>query len=217
MKNKFSGFTNASRYLVKSFYCFILLLSTNVFSQKHIQFGIIKADPNFSCDNMEIQTEGTTRNGHSTGLNTIYNSPNELEIRLYVTHRPTFDWDLFVLSYNNNNEWSFSSYSHSMGKKDYDTSHPIHMVHIDPKQGFNSLFNSLKKNHIFTLPEQSELTKEYLVNDGNIYFLTFKVGKKFRRYYFENPYDYKQHFKRIKEFQYYYNIASLFYETIERK
>ncbi len=198
--------------------CTILLLSvsTYAYAQERLCFGKIIADTGFSCNDLYVQREGMARNGHSAGLKTICQSENELEIRLFVVHRPSPTWDLIVLTYNKGT-WSLSKYLDNIGRTNYDTAHPVQMFSVKPKQGFDSLFSSLKMNQVFTLPNQDVLTKDYLVDDGDIYFLSFKAGNKMRRYYFENPEEYKEHFEKIKEFQFYDNIASIFYEAINNR
>jgi hypothetical protein len=63
----------------------------------------------FSCDDYEIQMEATTNSSHTTGLQTICQSKNEFELRLYVAHRPFAAWDLFVLAYNDST-WTATRY-----------------------------------------------------------------------------------------------------------
>lgn len=220
MKHKAFAFNihHVIRLVITILYCtfFLLLISTYAYTQERLYFGKIIADTGFSCNDLYIQREGITPNGHSAGLKTICQSENELEIRLFVVHRPSLTWDLIVLTYNKG-AWSLLKYWDNFGRTNYDTAHPVQMFSVKPKQGFDSLFSSLKMNQVFTLPDQDLLTKDYLVDDGNIYFLSFKAGNKMRRYYFENPEEYKEHFEKIKEFQFYDNIASIFYEAIKNR
>jgi hypothetical protein len=210
--------TIAIKSLMRQLTIFLILISTNVFSQKHLGFGQIKADSTFSCiDQLNIiYQEGGTYNGHSTGLKSICQSGNEFEIRLFVAHRPSVSWDLFVITFNNN-IWSATKYSFDWGRKSFDTAQPITISDLRPKNGFDSLFSNLKMNHVFTLPDQNVLAQEILVHDGNIYFLTFKADNKFRRFYFEDPDAYKEHFKNIPEFINFGNIVYFFYKELEKE
>jgi hypothetical protein len=104
---------------------------------------------------------------------------------LYVAHRPFAAWDLFVLAYNDST-WTATRYLYDLGRSLRDTAHPIKILKLMPEYGFDTLFMKLKKNNVFTLPDQKKLKYKGDVDDGNIYFLSYKVKNKFRRYSFEN-------------------------------
>ena len=127
----------------------LVFVSTNLFAQNYLDFQEFKEDTNFICNNQIniIHQIGKEYNGHSTGLKLICLSKSEIEFRLFVSHRPSSSWDLFVLTYGNN-IWSATKYSFSRGKKSFDTLNPITATVMNPKYGFDTLFSNLKINHV---------------------------------------------------------------------
>ena len=131
---------------------FLLLYSTKILSQNHLDFGQVKGDKTFSCNDVrEVQRESARKNDNSTILKPICQSQNELEIRLFVGHAPSISWDLFVLTYNNG-VWTAMKYYYDFERTFRDTSGPIYSVKLNPVYGFDSLFKNLKTNNIFSLP-----------------------------------------------------------------
>lgn len=203
------------RAITKQILLLSIFHSTQVLSQSHLNYGKVLTNKKFTCNEQSIQREGDTYAGYSTGLPTICQSKNEFEIRFFVAHRPVEDWDLFVLTYNNGT-WTATRYWYDFSRKNHDFDHPIKFFTLRPKYGFDSLFVALKQNNVFTLPDQQSLKYKGDVNDGNIYFLTYKVNNKFRRYSFENPDIYKEGNKSMRVFENYDNIASLFYDDLSK-
>jgi hypothetical protein len=203
-------------HLTRHLLLFLLFCSTQRSSQAQLNYGKVLNNKKFSCSDYRIQMEATTNSPHTTGLQTICESKNEFEIRFYVPHRPSSEWDLFVLSYDSG-VWNATKYLYDFGRISFDTAHPIKIFKLKPKYGFDTLFMNLKENNVFTLPDQQKLKYKGDVDDGNIYFLSYKVKNKFRRYSFENTETYREENKGMKEFENYDNIATIFYEDLEKK
>jgi hypothetical protein len=75
---------------------------------------------------------------------------------------------------------------------------------------FSSIFDSLKENEIFLLPNQNELkydSDKLKIYDGGGYKLTFKVNNSFRSYAYNNIKQYAETYPTIKEFKEFENIV----------
>lgn len=145
-----------------------------------------------------------------------------IEVRLIK--RPSFDVpQAFVLSFDK--KWSFKLYTLDLesGKLQYKES-------ISDK-GLERKFNILTKNHVFSLPDDSNLGigKFYFypelgeiigdgmtVSDGTQYWLEFKVGSSFRRYRYSNPLSYAQYYDNVREFKEFSTIVMIF-EKLEKR
>ncbi len=206
--------THSSRHIL-----FIsLFFSTQLLAQKHFDYGKVWADKNFSCNTDEIRKEGTIYSDtfHSTGLNSICESKNELEIRFYSATSVVFSWRLFVITYNNG-QWRATEYWNNFGRESYDKFHPIKVVNLKPAFGFDSLFNTLKQNGIFTLPDERTIKYELNYTDPSYNIITYKVHNKFRRYRILYPSDYKEKYPKIKTFESYDKLLDMFFNYLKRQ
>ena len=163
-------------------------------SQNKPDLGPVKSDPYFSLKHSLSPKE------KECGLDDIYHSKNELEIRLNVEGQLFVFTELYVLTYNDTH-WTAIKYGNKSLRKKQDTTALV-----------KALFNTLRQNNIFTLPDQDsiKLPSTFSVDDGVYYTLTFKTGNSFRSYNFNNPDPYLQEFKSIKAFENYTNIVNAF-------
>lgn len=179
-------------------------------SRNKIGYGSVKSDPSFSCNDTQNQVEIYCR------LDKICNSKNELEIRLAVEYKPLADFALYVLT-KNDNGWTATKYSRDFHHSNNNNSIPITSHKLNVQQDIEKLFDTLKQNDVFSLPDQKDLKVQDYVDDGSWYTLTFKVGEKFRKYEFNNPDIYQEEFGQVVEFKKYLNIANIFYNSFHKK
>jgi hypothetical protein len=176
-------------------------------AQKTLDYGEVKADVNFKCP------ETAHWDSAIFGVGNICDSKNELEIRFNTAFSPLMS-NLIMITFANG-KWSARQFitkqGGSVGNKTECTT-----ILQDPyaKQIYDSvfaaLFETLKQNNVFLLPNRNELTKPNAteaVNDGMYYDLTFKVGDKFRAYHFDNPKAYKQSYPDMIEYKNYTSIV----------
>jgi hypothetical protein len=168
--------------------------------------GRVIADPNFSCTTAPSPIEARV------GLGNICQSENDMEIRLNVEGAPVFYYALYTLTCKDKT-WTATEYEtvFSYSKQSsQDTTLRIRSFNLKKNIHIEALFDTLKRNDIFTLPDQDNihLPSTFYVDDGASYKLTFKVGKQFRTYHFNNPEDYRRQFINIKTFENYKNIAA---------
>ncbi len=196
-------------------YLFILLSfwAMSACAQNKLDFGAIKADSHFSCNEPQGAIE------IDCGLDKICNSKNELEIRVSAFYAPMPFFAIYVLTYSDSG-WAAKKYEYNLAYKKYDTSHLIQIATLKSRQTIENIFDTLKLNNIFTLPDQDSLQhdlniKSY-VDDGSIYLVTFKVGNQFRKYDFDNPKIFHEKYREVKEFTYYLNIANVFYNAFDK-
>jgi len=193
-------------------YLLILLLSisTKAFAQNPPDFGKVRADTNF-CTN------------YSPGwLDSIYNIPNicntvnQLELRFWTVGLPMPNFELITLSYDSISGWQAFKYTDNYSYAMYDTAvkQTVTKLKLKPAPDFETLFDALKRNDIFTLPNQRELKFTDFVLDGTNYEVTFKAGDKFRTYTFYNPEILLKRNRQVKEFKKYIRIARLFYNSL---
>ena len=170
-------------------------------AQQTVDPGCLKADQNFCRDKDSIPEN-------------ICNSTHEIEIRLAIRKIEKLheDYSQIILTYDNSN-WKATKYNFVLREV---SANPYKAIYIIDKtiplkamKGFNQLFESLKVNDIFCLPDQRDILADTLINGGVFYDLTFKVGKNFRSYFFFNPNVYTARSSR-KEFTKYKNIADVF-------
>lgn len=209
---------------------FLLLILNlpHAFSQNRIDIGVVKADSSTGFRN------GKNYQENAIHLKPIGKSKNEIEIRFTYLGLPGPNWGLSVLTYNKR-VWEARRYLYEVLKNDHSSS-AIKMHLLKPRHGFDSFFLRLKINHLFTLPNQDELTQGgVLVMDGAHYALKFKAYNRFGQYYFNNPEIYLSNYRdsaykknmhidnpvkfgeELETFNNYANIVSCFYEDLENK
>ena len=125
------------------------------------------------------------------------------------------DFALYILT-NNDSGWTAAKYSRSFNRSSNDISISVALHKLTSQQEIQKIFDTLKQNKVFALPDQKDLKAPDYVDDGAWYTLTFKVGKKFRKYEFNNPDIYQDKFGQFKEFRNYLNIANVFYNSFDR-
>lgn len=93
----------------------------------------------------------------------------------------------------------------------------IDSFEVYPLFSYDSVFQILKNNNIFTLPNQNELKNvKGSVDDGSEYRLYFEAGCKSREYEFNNPSIYQKSNKDISEFSNYVNIVDLLFKGFKK-
>lgn len=183
-------------------------------SQTYPDTGRVIADPNFSCATAPSLIEARI------GLGNICRSENDLEIRLNEEGEIILYYALYTLTCKDKT-WTATKYETVFGhenQSNQDTALRIRSFNLKKNIRIEALFDTLKRNDIFTLPDQDNihLPSTFYVDDGVSYSLTFKVGKKFRTYRFDNPEDYRRQFDNIKEFENYANIAATLVDAFEK-
>ena len=93
----------------------------------------------------------------------------------------------------------------------------LRFTFVTPIVNDDTLFSTLKKNRIFVLPDQKDLTLKSGVDDGNEYILTFKAGNKFRSYEFNNPDLYLVSNKKVSELENYVNIINILFNWLRQE
>lgn len=204
--------------LLRHLLLFSLLYSTKILSQNHLNYGKVFSDKDFSCNTGQIKKEGTTNTNpvFSTGLKTICESENELEIRCYNEESLAFGWQLFIITYNKG-QWNAKEYWDNFGRKSYDSLHPIKSFNLIPMFGFDSLFKALRQNKIFILPDERKIKFEMDYDDPAFHVITYKVQNKFRRYRILYSDNYKEKYSKIKTFDYYDNLLNIFINQLYRE
>ena len=183
---------------------------------QQLQFGNIRPDSNYSCkgvlnlDNKSIDS--------LYGLRNLCQSKNALEIRLGILYSPLSVFHLVVLTYNGQG-WSAKRMEGSLPNILYGNKNDrnIDSFNLVPKVSFDSIFQTLKANNVFTLGNQKDLKPDGLVDDGAFYFLLFKAGNKFGGYSFNNPGAYKQAYKEMPQFSNYAMIKTVFISWLVKK
>lgn len=205
-------------FLVRHFILISLFCSTHALSQRHLDYCKVLSDKNFSCNTDQIRLEGKTNTSpvYSTELKTICDSKNELEIRFYNATTVTYSWRLYVITYDNG-QWNATEYWNNFGRKSYDSSHPIIVFSLRLILGFDSLFKALKKNKIFTLPDEGTIKYELDYTDPVYNVITYKVQNKFRRYRILYPSNYRAKYPKIKAFEYYEKLLDIFFHSLQRQ
>lgn len=81
---------------------------------------------------------------------------------------------------------------------------------LQPLTRSDSIFEALKANNVFTLPDQDSLRLKGSVDDGLEYTLSFKAGDYIRSYKFSNPEENKRTNANITELENYTSIIRVF-------
>ena len=136
----------------------------------------------------------------SYGLYPIVNSSYEIEIRLYEYEMMGSRCQILCFD---GNKWT----GKTMGIIRYaQESQKV----LKPGLNFNNILDSLLKNNIFKLPDQSKLNLKGDNTNGANYTISYKVGNKMRSYDFSNPKYYLKMNKGYKELENYIAIVGLF-------
>ncbi len=184
-------------------YLIIILFLHPLFanSQTTLDLGNVKIDSSFEC------LDRMVRDSFDFGVNEICNSKNDIEIRLKSFYRPGGGRKLIVLSYSNG-IWDLKRYQYvgmGMGGRKMETTSFKNNQETRSDKLFEirytMLFDTLKLNNIFLLPDQSELGHELTVFDGSMYDITYKIGHQFRTYRYENPEKYLLRFPEKTEYK----------------
>ena len=190
---------------MKVFFVFLFLLHVaTITGQPKLDYGTMQADSNFNCaDDVEK---------FYFGVDNICNSKNELEIRLRIFSFPGGPSELIDLYYSNG-KWCAEKFkSTRQGGNVTIKEHSAYNIPADDQPifniQFNGLFERLRQNNIFLLPNQGLLNYQKTIHDGVGFSLTFKAGNSYRRYHFDNPYQYQNNYPDIKEFRNYTNICN---------
>lgn len=175
--------------IVNSFFC------TQCFSQNKLDYGEVVGNNVSTC---KTKIDGT-----------ICKSKNELEISLTRAWLLAGRYETITITYNNI-KWEASKLEGDW----------VHNTKIDyaviPLTSFEKILDTLKINGIFILPDQKELKYNGSVDDGTEYTLSFKAGKKFRSYSFENPDIYLESNKNSTEFLHYTNIVEILFNQFKK-
>jgi hypothetical protein len=197
---------------MKMIFLLLLFASVRSFSQDQLDFGKVRADENFTCSDRPFIDS-------SYRIDKICDSKNVFEVRLGIMYAPLPGFELIVLAYDGSN-WTAIKYEDRFNDSAYNTprgSGRVKVTQLKPKKDFRRVFKALKRNNIFTLPDQNEIKVKRFVFDGVGYSLTFKAGNKFRTYTFDNTEEYRKRYKHIKEFRNYDCIVNTFWNWLKEK
>jgi hypothetical protein len=157
----------------------ITLHRTN--AQTHLDFGKIISDSAFDC----------AKNGQwESGLfniNSICDSKNQFELRLTTFGRPNGFTELILLTFDKQ-KWDIKKYENSRGTIGRKMTQTTFQPTNDTSTNFiyRLVFDTLRANDAFSLPDQATLNLKGHAADGAAYMLTFKVMDKFGSYRFRN-------------------------------
>jgi len=196
----------------------LLFVSSHVLAQGTKKMGKIRAGDTFDCS---AYTFIHPLYGEHPGIDSAYGikhiceSENEIEIRFSACHGPMPIFEIIILSLKNA-QWSAKKFEFYIQKgylyPDSAMNAESEQVFVSPvksPEGLDKIFDKLKKNNIFSLPDFSEIkNKPHGPSCGTMYLVTFKKGDQFRTYSFHNADYYVVHDSR-KVFMNYYNIAEI--------
>jgi hypothetical protein len=191
----------------------LILSSCHSFAQK-LDLGTIKNDTSFSCRGVLVFDNRSIDSLY--GLGNLCASSNAVEIRLGIMYQPFPIFDIVVLSFNGN-IWSAKKIEASLSDMLYGDRKKIRVHTLIAKIDLDSVFNYLKANSIFNLPDQDEIKPDGLVDDGAYYFLTYKAGNSFGSYKFNNPGYYKDKYREIPQFSNYTAIKDVFESWLKKE
>lgn len=199
--------------MMRQLLLFFIFLSTHTFGQNLPDFGKVISDTKF-CNRSDNQINYDT----TYGIPRICESRNILEIRLSITSTPIIDLTLITLTYDTLDGWKAWKYKDNMSDTWYDTTikRVITKTKLKPTTDFETLFDALKGNEIFTLPDQRKLELDDFVLDGIGYSIAFKVNDKFRKYHFSNPGILFERNSNVMELKKYSRIAQLMIGMVEQ-
>ena len=138
---------------------------------------------------------------------------NQFELRLTMYRRPSGGSELIIFTYNNQQKWDVKKYERRYGWLGSRLILTYYQGSYDRVQNyiFKLVFDTLKNNGTFTLPNQEELNLNRNVFDGAAYKLTFKANNNFRSYWFENPESYLEDNPEVIELKKYSIIVKILY------
>ena len=159
------------------------------FSQTKLEFGDVIADTNFSSSGKQVYL--ASNESKFWKVQNILQSKNELEIRFYSASLPHPIYTLVILTYDGG-FWNAQKFTYeNSGPFSISNATTIRMNYGEQKifdYSFNQIFDTLKQNNIFLLPDQKDLNaKSAHAHDGGFFSISFKAGEKFRQYSFSNP------------------------------
>jgi hypothetical protein len=116
--------------------------------------------------------------------------------------------ELIILSFNSN-KWIAEKYypQYITKRKKILSEILMKKTKTDSAGLFMSIFDSLKSNQLFLLPDQRTVIKRTInegviaVSDGVLYTITYKVGNLYRRYYYGNPEIFATHYPKELEYK----------------
>jgi hypothetical protein len=179
-------------------------------AQKPLDYGHVINDSSFNCNTSNVP------NSQIFGLNSICDSRNEFELRLYIFALPAGNRHVIILGYDGI-YWNLKKITRTGGafgptliekKMTIDTFSSVQKI-------FSNVFDSLKTNGLFQLPNATKLKYDQSIMDGVKFYLTYKANKNFRTYSFDNPRSYYEYNKEIIEFKQYDLITTILYNLAE--
>jgi len=167
--------------------------------------GEVHADSSFVCIDW-LQSDSS-----AFGVKEICNSENFIEIRL-TTHLMGSS-ELLILSFKNK-EWVAEkhSFNYVTKKRKVISVIPKKEIRKDSAALFTTIFENLKSNRVFLLPDQKNLKKEegtLIITHGRLYRLSFKAGNSFRRYSYSNPERFTEYFPAVMAYKQMTQIVTL--------
>jgi hypothetical protein len=198
-------------------FIYIVIICTTTYLPAQSQSAKVKADPGFHCRGYSfvdpLYSTGQMLDS-SYGIPAIRDSPNEIEIRLTSTYGPSSIFEFAYLSFDGK-KWSGKKYQFNLDPMyvHSDSSRALkeQKVFITPfrPDSLEIMFDTLKSNNIFTLPDLKDIKVEAAVKCGITYVLTFKTGDQLRTYQFNNTDKYMEKYPGIEAFRNYDTIARL--------
>ena len=182
---------------------FFIVQLTGIISsgQKDLSLGDVITDTAFNCRD-SLHRKFSDR---MFSVPDICDSKNNLEIRLKGFAFPGGNGELIIFS-NKDGKWDVKKYTlsrGSLGQKLTAISFILpewNDLHVERMCTY--FLDHLIENHVFLLPDQSELKHEQNIMDGSLFILSFKVGKLFRGYSYNNPDSYLEQHPNSKEYVY---------------
>ena len=195
---------------------YILIFLIFTFGQT-ITFGQL----NFDISKVKGKTKSHFKKYRKTSKNStfetvsIFYSKNKYEICLSAFYGPNGGFAEYKL-YSNGEEWKAIKWESDFVNL-YDTT--INKYKKLKPNNWDTVLNKLNELSIFLLPNQITLErktrKECSVFDGAMYSISFKIGKRFRIYSFDNPDICANKFKDILEYKKYNEIVDIFYNSFK--
>jgi hypothetical protein len=180
----------------------LILFPLFIQAQKMPDTGKILADSNFICTD-PIQPDSTEFN-----VKEICHSNNDIEIRLKTNVGATSE--LIILLFNNNKWTAEKYYPEYITRRRKILSEVLRIKTKNDSAGyFTSIFESLRSNSLFILPDQQGIKSRLFVVDGILYTVTFKVGNEYRRYRYSSPELQAKQYPNVPEYKQVLSIINL--------
>jgi hypothetical protein len=190
----------------KSLIILFLLCSIISVGQSNIDTSKIKGDSITDTTNQAFY-------GKSNGLIPLIMSNNYLEIRMSVFHAPVGGFEDRVLTFDG---WQWEAMLIESSLNYYDTN-SIVIRKLIPQKSYSEIVKQLFDIGLFSLPNQDELKNYHGVFDGETYSITYKVGNKFRKLTFDNPFIYKKMYRNVKAYKKYDELVNVFYQSFQKQ